>query len=205
MIQFPPRLVQILPKTIYFWLPVAIIFLGYGFLGRLWQIMLANGTSRLTLFMFLCLFIGSVWSLSMGLGGILATGLAIAIVFYRDGISSGLLAIGIAAIVIWLGFQETDPERNADQKLVWLDLVAVITIVALAFCSTIAIYSSVYDLATTIIIGSLAGAYTVIGAQIKSSGINKIEALQFFGGLALIGLIIGWLHGVFTYQVQLNI
>jgi hypothetical protein len=193
------KLFESLPKTIYFWLPVMAIFLGYGFLGRLLRV-IASGVNPLSI-MLLALCIGSVWALTLGYGGLLATALALGIVFMYGGVGSGFIAIAAAVVMIWLGFAQTDRERSQDQKITIFEIGAVVVILSWAVLNTMAIYDALSGVTADVVTGVIAGSYTVIGTQIKASGIDRKQAFNFFALLAGLGLAIGWVYGWFTYKV----
>lgn len=194
------KLLESLPKTIYFWLPVMAIFVGYGFLGRLLSVLATYGVNPINI-MLLALCIGSVWALTLGYGGLLATALALGLVFMHGGISSGFMAIAAAVVTMYLGFTQTDQERSQDQKITIFEIGAVIVILSLAILITLAIYDALSGITADVVTGVIAGSYAVIGSQIKASGIDHKQALQFFTGLAGLGLAIGWVYGWFTYKV----
>jgi hypothetical protein len=196
---FFSRLLESLPKTIYFWIPVMAIFLGYCFLGRLFRVV-TNYEINLLSLVLLALNIGSVWAFTLGYGGLLATALALGLVFMHGGVNSGFIAIATAAVTIWIGFFQTDQERSQDQKFTILELGAVVVILSWAGLSTLATYDLLSGVTADIFVGVIAGSYTVIGSQIKASGIDNKHALRFFSILAGLGLAIGWLYGLFTYE-----
>jgi hypothetical protein len=194
------KLFESLPKTIYFWLPVMAIFLGYGFLGRLLRVLTISGINPITTVL-LALCIGSVWALTLGYGGLLATALTLGIVFMYGGVGSGFIAIATAAVTMWLGFAQTDQERSQDQKITILEIGSVVVFLSLAVLITMAIYDALSGMTADVVMGVIAGGYTVIGSQIKASGIDRKQAFNFFALLVGLGLAIGWVYGWFTYKV----
>jgi len=190
-----------LPQTIYFWLPVVAIFSGYGFLGRFLRVIALDGANSLILFLLWTLGLGGVWALSREIGGLLATVLALGLVFKLGGVGSGFIALVAASCTMWLGFLQTDRERSPNQNLTLSEIGAVIVILSLAVFITLATYQILSGDVAAVISGAIAGSYTVIGAQIKASGITTKQALQFVALVAFLGMAIGWVYGWFTYQV----
>jgi hypothetical protein len=194
------KFLETLPKTIYFWLPVMSLLLGYGFFGRFLRAIALDGANSTILFLLWALGLGGVWALSMD-GGLLATVLALGLVFKLGGIGSGFIAVAAATCTIWLGFLQTDRERSQAQNLTLSEIGAVIVILSLVVFMTLATYQALTGEVAAVISGAIAGSYTVIGAQIKASGLTNRQALQFFASIATLGLAIGWVYGWFTYQV----
>ncbi len=175
------------------------IFLGYGFLGRLLRV-IASGVNPLSI-MLLALCLGSVWALTLGYGGLLATALALGIVFMYGGVGSGFIAIAAAVVMMWLGFAQTDRERSQDQKITIFEIGVVVVILSWAVVITMAIYDALSGVTADMVAGVIAGSYTVIRSQIKASGIDRKQAFNFFALLAGLSLAIGWVYGWFTYKV----
>ena len=194
------KFLENLPKTIYFWVPVVAIFLGYGFIGRLLRVLMTSGINPLNIII-LALGIGSVWALTLGYGGLLATGLAISLVFIYGGVGSGFIVLSAAVVTMWVGFAQTDQERSQDQKINLLEIGSVFVILSLAGVTTGAVYDAISGVPADIVMGVIAGSYTVIGSQIKASGIDRKQIIQLFMILAGLGLAIGWIYGWFTYKV----
>jgi len=200
----PTKLLETLPQTIYFWLPISGIFLGYGFLGYSVRVLTLYGFSPLV-WGFLALAIASVWSLAIGYGGLLATMLALGMVVKFDGVNAGFIAIAVAAGTMWLGFSQTDAEtdiqQSPNQKLTLQEIASVLVLLAFATFVNLGTYQVLSGVNAAIVTGAVAGSYAVIGSQVKASGITTREALQLFGTLAFLGLAIGWVYGWFTYKV----
>ncbi len=195
------KLLEILPKTIYFWLPVTAIFLGYGFMGRLLRIMTFAEVNNSQSLLLLALCVGSVWALSLGTGGLLATVLALGLVFKMGGMGSGLMALATAAVTIWLGFRQTDREQEQNTNISLTEIAALLVLMTWAVYVTLSIYEVLTGDTLNLVAGAIAGSYSVIGAQIKASGISNKQTWQFMGTIAGLGLAIGWIYTWFTYKI----
>lgn len=195
------KFLELLPKTIYFWVPILGIFGGYVYVGYLFRVITINGINSPVFLLIIALTIGSIWALSLGNGGLLATVIALGLVFYNGGISLGFLAVGIAAGTMGLGFYQTDQERSPDQNLTLLEIMAVVVLLIWAVLVTLATYQILSGVNAAVITGAIAGSYSVVGSQIKASGITNIETWYFLAFLAGLGLAIGWIYGLVTYKV----
>ncbi len=199
--QFSLKLIQFLPRSIFFWLPLLIIFLGYGFLGRYMRILYIDSISLNSSLAVLTLAIASVWAVPLALGGIVATILSLALTFRIAGINTGLIATVVAAIVIWVGFKDTDIEKDTEKDLAWQDWLATLVTLVWAVVTTLAISKSLSGGIASVFLGANAGAIAAIGLQFKSASLTQAQNFQFLGTVATLGILIGLAHGIFTYIV----
>lgn len=180
------------------------IFVGYSFLGRYWRVVYVNYINqeppeRFTI-MLAMLAIAGIWALPIGLGGIFGSLVAIIYIWATHGIYVGSIATAIAMAVIWLGFQETDKEKDADKAIAWQEWLALVVTVVSPLAFTVATLNFVSGAMAGVLVGAIAGAITVVGSQIKAAELSRVQAWQFFGTLATIGLAIGFIYGIFTYR-----
>ncbi len=180
------------------------ICLGYSFLGRYWRVVYVNyinqdSPTRFTL-MLIIMAIAGIWSLPIGFGGIIGAVVAIVYTFATEGTNTGLIALVVAAATIWLGFQETDTEKDADRRITWQEWLALVVTAIAPLGLAAAVFRFTSDIMSGAIVGIIAGAVTVIGAQIKSSALTRKQAWQLFTALAIASLAIGFIYGIFTYR-----
>jgi hypothetical protein len=202
--QSSSKLLQSLPRTIYFWLPMLAISLGYSFLGRYGRIIYVNYINRdpPTRFSLLLIMmaIAGIWALPIGFGGIIGGLVAIVYTFATKGTNVGLVALIVAAATVWLGFQETDTERDADRDIIWQEWLALLVIAIAPLGLAEAVFRFTSEIMSGVIVGIISGAVTVIGVQIKASGLSRKQAWQMFTVLAIASLVIGFIYGIFTYR-----
>jgi len=183
-----------------FWIPVLIIFLGYGFVGRSISMLYQQSNSATTTFL-LALCVAGVYILPIGLGGIIATIVSLAVFFAIAGFSSGLVASAAAALVIWLGFQDADSDIvDRDKNLItqqWL-IVAATTCLALTLMFTIA--QTTTGAIADLIVGATTGSIAVIGLQVKSSEQSLANPSRFVRFGVIASLSIGFIFGLLTYK-----
>ncbi|NJL42838.1 MAG: hypothetical protein HC935_04655 [Pseudanabaena sp. SU_2_4] len=68
---------------------LAIVFVGYGFLGNL---IYSYRTQSLAIACLLALSLAGIFALRIGLGGLIASLFGIAVVFFKAGIEAGIAA-----------------------------------------------------------------------------------------------------------------
>ncbi|AFY73465.1 hypothetical protein Syn7502_01378 [Synechococcus sp. PCC 7502] len=195
------KLFETLPKTIYFWLPLIAIAVNYGLFGYLLRVLIVTSANPITLGLLLALAIGNTWALTLGNGGLVATILALGLGFKTGGVNLGGIAIACAGCMMWLGFFHTDQERVSEQKLSIGEILSTVVIVIWAVVGTLGIYEIISGITAAVVLGAIAGSYSVIGNQIKASGITHIQSLQLIGNIAGIGLAIGWIYAWLTFKV----
>lgn len=198
------KLIQALPKSIYFWLPMVTISVGYGFLGRYLRILQADyiggePPARATV-LIVGFALAGIWALPLGVGGIIAALALIVQAFFIGGLNVALIAIAIALIVIWIGFQDTDTEKDVERRITWQEWLAIIVSVGSPLALGDATFKVLSGAIAAIVVGAIAGGLTTVGAQFKASGLSRLQSRQFFTLICLISLSIGFVYGIFTYS-----
>jgi hypothetical protein len=180
------------------------ICLGYSFLGRYGRIVYVNYSNgdpptRFSLLLIL-MAIAGIWALPIGFGGIIGGVVAIVYTFTAEGTNTGLVALGVAALTIWLGFQETDTEKDVDRRIIWQEWLALVVTAIAPLGLAEAVFRFTSEIMSGAIVGIISGAVAVIGVQIKSSALTLKQAWQLFVMLAMASLAIGFIYGIFTYR-----
>ncbi len=178
-----------------------ILIAGYGFLGDF-----AYTVYRRDDFGLFALSLGialaSIWALPQNLGGILAAIATLIIAFIKLGFVPGLIATVLCVLIFWLGLQDADYSFAKYPKIRWWEWLAVIINVGLAIVMTLAFLQKTSNIGNLagLALGSLAGMFVVVGAQIKSAELAAKQALTLSAFIALSGLIAGFAYGALTYQ-----
>jgi uncharacterized membrane protein HdeD (DUF308 family) len=180
------------------------IFVGYIFLGRYWRIVYVNyinqeSPARFTILLAMMAMAG-IWALPMGLGGIIGSLAAIIYTFATTDMYVGSIATVAGIAVIWLGFQETDKEKDTDRRITWQEWLALAVTVISPLAFTVATFRFFTGPVAGMLAGAIAGAITVVGPQIEASELSRRQAWQLFAILAALGLSIGFIYGIFTYR-----
>jgi hypothetical protein len=175
---------------------LAIVFVGYGFLGNLLYSYRTNNAGMALLF---ALSVAGIFALRLGFGGLIAATVGIAVLFFRAGVATGIVAAIVSLILLWFGLKSGESERldanKAPTPLEWLTLVVT---VILTITSTLAVLQVLSGVVAGVAVGLIAGAIAIVGNQVKESEISpKIG----FGVLAIAtgtGLIAGIVFGRLT-------
>lgn len=181
------------PTTIYFWLPMVAIWGSFFVLGYLLR--LGSGWNLLLL---IGLGLGQVWTLTLGRGGLVATLVALGLVFFGQGLQAGFIASALAALVMVLGFQQTDRERSLDQPLQMKEIAGLIIFLIWVVVINWGMGSLVRNLAVPVCLGMIAGSYSVIDAQLQGTASDL--RVSFLLAIATLGTGLGYLYGLITYQ-----
>jgi hypothetical protein len=183
-----------------FLLPLVIICLSYGCLGRSLAVFYHQNNSFATTILLATSFAG-IYVLRFSLGGILATVAGLVLTFIQAGVLPGIVAIAIAALVLWLGLydvrsQSDTSETNLNTLEWWQTLITV----ALSISLTMVILQAVSSFVAGLWTGALAGALAVFGVQVQTDDIGTDRPQYWLMLGACSCLAIGIIFGSFTYS-----
>jgi hypothetical protein len=199
----PSKLIQALPKSIYFWMPMVTLCIGYGFLGHYLHVIYVNYVGgeppARTTVLIAALALAGIWALPLGIGGIFAA-LAVIIQAFVVGGVNGLIAIAVALLVIWIGFQDTDTEKDAQRRIVWQEWLVLIVTIGSPLALADATFKVLSSYLAMVVVGAIAGGLTTIGAQFKASGLSRLQVRQLFTVMCAIAIAIGFVYSIFTYR-----
>lgn len=183
-----------------FLVPLLIIFLGCGIMGRSLALLYFANNSLTSTFLLIA-YIAGIYAVSFGLGGIMATFVSLALAFTQVGFVPGAIAVVTTGLIIWLGFQDLDAtDSSRDKNLTPQEWGLVAATVAFGSALTVTMIQSTSGMVAGIFTGAIAGAIAVFGIQLKSSdtGIAKPSRLLLVG--SIVSLSIGLVYGYFTYS-----
>ncbi|NUN64559.1 hypothetical protein HCU40_07300 [Pseudanabaena biceps] len=169
------------------------IAIAYGFLGsELCKSMWAN--NYLNSFLLLALSVAGTFAIPQSLGGLLAAIASVATVYWQSSNLTYTIASAIACLVIyWLGFQDIRYESAPDKKLSKIEIMA--TVITIAFTVAIALIISQthppLNLLTSVAIGAIAGAITLVGKQLIYIDLSQKEIWRLFGIVSASSFAIG--------------
>lgn len=187
-----------------FLFPLLIICLGSGFMGRSLALFY-NTNSSVAATLFLIAYIGGIYAMSFGLGGLIAAFVSLALTFVMGNIGASIVAVVTAGLTLWLGLYDTESvgssERN--KKLTPQEWVTVAATVAIGAALTVAIWQTVSGLLAGVLAGATVGSVAVFGVQLKyaDTGVANPSRLLAIGSIA--SLWFGLIFGFFTYTPPL--
>ncbi|MEI6430129.1 MAG: hypothetical protein WCO45_17360 [Pseudanabaena sp. ELA607] len=147
------------------------------------------------------LLVGGAWSICQNRGGVVAALLPLGFALWRYGWQMSLWALGIAVVLLWVGLQDVDPEREpvTETPLGWPEWLAVLVTMALACPLSFAIINMVPITVGAYSLGIFAGGLALLGAQIHNAELPKINSMIGVGVLGLSGIMMGWFYHTITY------
>jgi hypothetical protein len=181
---------------------LAIVFLGYGFLGNL---IYSYRTQSLAIICLLALSFVGIFALRIGLGGLIASMFAIAVVFFKAGIEAGIAATIAALFFLWFGLKSGESEsRDPNKVLTLLEWIALAVTVILTIATTMATLQVLSGVASGVVVGTIAGAIAIVGTQIKESGLSPKIGLGVLTIASGAGLTAGIVFGLLTQHTVLT-
>jgi hypothetical protein len=197
---------QIKIKGLYLNLPLLlsqiVLFLGYTFLGRsLYNLHRQDSPPSSLILLVVGLCFAGVWALPQNLGGIIAAFGCLILTFFWAGPVPCMVATVIALLFVWIGLQNTD-SGNADieKNFTWQEWLAVVVTILLPLPIAMAMLQSFADYMQSFALGGLAGAVTIMGAQIRAAELPIKLVFLILSIVTLLGLFMGWLYGSLTYS-----
>jgi hypothetical protein len=175
---------------------LAVVFVGYGFLGNL---IYSYRTQSLAIACLFALSLAGIFALRLGMGGLIASAIAAAIVFSQAGVASGISATILALIFLWFGLKSRESESQvANKMLTPLEWLALAVTVSLTIATTLAVLQILNGVVAGIAAGAIAGAIAIVGNQIKESELSPKIGLGVLAIAAGAGLIAGIIFGLLT-------
>lgn len=175
---------------------LAIVFLGYGFLGNL---IYSYRTQSLAIVCLLALSLAGIFALRIGLGGLIAALVGIAIVFFKAGIEAGIASTILALFILWFGLKSGESEsRDTNKVLTPLEWLALVVTALLTIATTMAVLQVLSGVVSGLVVGAIAGAIAIVGTQIKESELSPKICLGVLAIATGAGLTTGIIFGLLT-------
>ncbi|MFN7715287.1 MAG: hypothetical protein ACK5QS_07400 [Pseudanabaenaceae cyanobacterium] len=178
-------------------LATAIVFMGYICLGvSLHDHYVRSLTDGFTWLWLTGLLIGGAWSITQNRGGVVAGLVPLGLALWRYGWQMGLWALGIAVVVLWVGLQDVDPDREpvTETPLRWQEWLALLVTVALACPLSFAVLNTTPIAFGAYSLGIFAGGLALLGAQLQNAELPKPMTMIALGVLGITGFSLGWLY-----------
>jgi hypothetical protein len=175
---------------------LAIVFVGYGFLGNL---IYSYRTQSIAIACLFALSLAGIFALRLGIGGLIASAIAIAVVFFRAGIEAGIAATILALIFLWFGLKSRESESEDTNKVLRpLEWLALAVTVILSVATTMAVLQILSGFVAGVAAGAIAGAMAIVGTQIKESELSPKIGLGVLAIASGAGLAVGIIFGLLT-------
>lgn len=174
---------------------------AYAYLGSYLCTLLRYGNYLIASLLFM-LSITGIFAIPQSLGGLLAAIAAVASVYWQSSNLTYTIVTALVCLMLYLlGFQDVRYDPEPDKKLSIIEIVA--TIITIVFTLAIAMIilqthpSSKWF--TSISIGAIAGAITLIGKQLSYIDLSQKTIWRSLGILALSSLAIGFAIRAWLY------
>jgi hypothetical protein len=175
---------------------LAIVFVGYGFMGNL---IYSYRTQSLAIACLLALSLAGIFALRIGLGGLIASVIGIAVLFFKAGIEAGIVATILALFFLWFGLKSGESEiRDANKVLTPLEWLALVVTLILTVATTMAVLQVLSGFVAGVVVGIIAGAIAIVGNQIKESELSQKIGLGVLAIATGAGLAVGIIFGLLT-------
>ncbi len=176
------------------------IAIAYGYLGNYVCTLLRYSNYPIA-FGLLMLAVAAVFAIPLSLGGLLAAIAAIGLVYWKTNLTYSLISAFICLALYLLSFQDIRYQADPDQKLSIIEIVA--TVITIAFTVAIALIILTLQIPTSwitsVIIGAIAGAITLIGKQLSYIDLSQKIIWRYLGILAASSLAIGFVIRAILY------
>ncbi len=195
-------------------LKIGRIEIGYRLLISLIAIAIAYGwlgASLCTLWRFgnypiagllLTLAITAIFAIPQSLGGLLAAIAAIIAVYWQSSNITYSLITAIACLAIYLlGFQDLRYHPDPDEKLSILEIVATVITIAFTVAIALIISQTPSNWLTSITIGAIAGAITLVGKQLSDIDLSEKSIWRLLGIVNGSSLALGYLIRAILYAI----
>ena len=174
---------------------------AYAYLGSYLCTLLRYGNYLIASLLFM-LSITGIFAIPQSLGGLLAAIAAVASVYWQSSNLAYTIVTALVCLMLYLlGFQDVRYDPEPDKKLSIIEIVA--TIITIVFTLAIAMiilqthpFSKWF---TSISIGAIAGAITLIGKQLNYIDLSQKTIWRSLGILALSSLAIGFAIRAWLY------
>ncbi len=175
---------------------LAIVFLGYGFLGNL---IYSYRTQSLAIACLLALSLAGIIALRIGLGGLIASVIGIAVLFFKASIEAGIAATIAVLFFLWFGLKSGESEnRDANKVLTPLEWLALVVTLILTVTTTMAVLQVLSGVVAGVVVGIIVGAIAIVGNQIKESELSPKIGLGVLALSTGAGLAVGIIFGLLT-------
>jgi hypothetical protein len=170
---------------------LAAIAIAYGYLGSSIYTLFRSYNYLATGLLSL-LAAASVFAIPQSLGGLLAAIASLLILYWQSNLTSTLIAAITCLTLYILGFQDVRYDPEPEKKLSIIEIVA--TVITLAFTATVTliILQNPINWLTSILIGAIAGAITLVGKQLSYIDLSQKTIWRSLGILNGISLAIGF-------------
>lgn len=174
------------------------IAIAYGYLGSYLRILLHDYQYWTAGALFL-LAVVAVFALPRSLGGLIAALAAIVTIFIKSNPTDALIGAGICLLLYWFGFRDVRYDPKLDKKFSINDLIATALTIALAIAIAVSILQFSTSWLSSLAIGAIAAAITLIGQQIKDLELSPKISLTVLGTFAGSSLAIGFAIKAVSY------
>ena len=169
------------------------IAIGYGYVGAhlctLWR-----ASDYLGLGFLFALAIVAIFAIPQSVGGLLAAIASVITVYWQSSNLTYTLTTAIACLALYLlGFQDVRYESAPDKKLSIVEIVATVSTIVFAVMITLIIFQTQVplDWLTSVVIGVIAGAVTLVGKQLIHINLSQKSIWQLLSIVSTSGLAIG--------------
>ena len=181
---------------------LAAIAIAYGYLGSSICTLLRSG-DYLTSGLLLLLGATSIFAIPQSLGGLLAAIASLLILYWQSNLNFTLIA-AIACLALYLlGFQDVRYQAEPEKKLSIIEIVATVITLAFTVTVTLIILQTTATWLTSLTIGAIAGAITLVGKQLAYIDLSQKMILRLLAILSVVSMAIGFVIRVFFPLVKI--
>lgn len=175
------------------------IAITYGYIGiELYQAIRLNDYA-IAAYMILLAILGIV-AIPQSLGGLLAAIAAIVTVYFKSNLNYSLITACVCLGLYFANFNDLRYEAQTDKKLSIWEIIATMITIAITIQGTILISTKPITWLTSVAIGAIAAAITLVGKQLLDTDLPAPTIWKIFaivtGGSMAIGFVIRWIFPV---------
>ncbi|PZV16467.1 MAG: hypothetical protein DCF20_08110 [Pseudanabaena sp.] len=170
------------------------IAIAYGYLGSYLCTVLRYDNYLIAVLLF-ALAAAGIFAIPQSLGGLLAAIASVATVYWQSSSLTHTVISAIACLSLYLlGFQDVGYESAPDKKLSIVEIVA--TVITISFAVSISLIISQTHVSlnwlTSIAIGLICGAITLVGKQLIYIDLSQKEIWRLFGIVSASSFVMGF-------------
>ncbi|GBO54426.1 hypothetical protein APA_2374 [Pseudanabaena sp. lw0831] len=175
------------------------IAIAYGWIGSQLSTLFYFGDYLGLVFLFMLAVVG-IFAIPQSVGGLLAAIAAVITVYWQTSdLTYSLITAGVCLGMYLLGFQDVRYDPAPEKKLSILEIVATLITIGFMVQMALLILQTPSSWLTSIVIGAIAAAITLIGRQFAYIDIPQKMLWQLFGGVTIISLAIGFAIRAISY------